>query len=511
MMVSLGKRMARAAGIQLIGNLVRVVLGMAASVMMVRWLGAEEFGKASWMVSLTLYFSVLFSGGIGIPFTRSLTHARLAGDRRGAFSLVGRLWFLRLAVSALVLALCFLTKSMAPQVLGQLPAGDLLLFVPFLLLVSFLHGNLIRVLQVNFRPGLVSFLAAIEIITKVALLRLIGGADPDASALVLAAIGSETIALVGAALASTRILWQMKPAALPSDNHHPMPGISALLVSGRPTWLLSIAQRILGRDVDILLLGLMAGPVEITKYALSYTLATIGLSLASSAFQSTTAVSAFTESSAESSPDARARLLKAMLEYWLVFVTPIGVGGILLGGRFLHFLYGGAADGTNAVVALLFGAFCLGELSSLGKDALHGMGKDNRPARAHWSGGAVNLTFSILLIPHYGALGAAGATLMASIIVAVIQYRFLLTNLNCSPERRSLLASLAALSVLAGSVLIANLLGSGQNDSPMRLSMTVLFAGVAYLLTLGIIGPNTSLRQGCATGPRALRLARRIL
>jgi len=235
------------------------------------------------------------------------------------------------------------------------------------------------------------------------------------------------------------------------------------------------------------------------------------LSLASSAFQSTTAISAFAESGTQGSPEARGRLLKAMLEYWLVFVTPIAVGGILLGGRMLTILYGDAAEGTGTVVALLFGACCLDELASLGKDALHGMNRDHRPARAHWAGGMVNLVGSILLIPRWGAQGAALATLLATCIVTVIQFRFLLKHLCCSPGRRSLLAGSMALGALSISIFLADRVASEPADSLARLSLTILGAGTAYLITLAIIGPHTSLRDGCKTGPLALRLARRIL
>ena len=195
-MSALGQRYLRAAGWLFAGNLLRVFLGLAASVLIVRWLGAEEFGKASWILSLTMHASILGSLGLGTPFTRHLTRARLASDGRATLRLLRQVLVLRVVMVAVFGALVLGIHRLAGSSIGAMTAPDLLLFVPALLLASFLHAAAVRVLQVHFRQGLVAVITALEIVLKVAIIRGLNPSGPDASDLLAAGVAAELFSFV---------------------------------------------------------------------------------------------------------------------------------------------------------------------------------------------------------------------------------------------------------------------------------------------------------------------------
>ncbi len=508
-MNQLGTRFLQAAGWQFGGNLLRVLLGLGASVLIVRWLGAAEFGMASWVLSLTMHASIVGSLGVGTPLTRHLTRARLAGDADATRQLLGRVLRLRVGVTV-VAALFFVTIwAWSADTLGRMTSPGLLLFVAPLLLASFLHGLAVRVLQIHFRQGVVAALAAGEILFKLLLLRVLGGAGLTAADLLAASVITELVSCAVAGLVIMGILKRMKPRK--AEEQVAVPGVIALLGEGRPSWVLAFSERVLGREVDIFLLGLMAGPVEVARYALPFTLASISVSVASSVFQSTTNLTAFTEAGAADGDRGRRALLQALSEFWALFVLPIAVGGVLVGGRILSLLYGEAGEGLTLLSALLFLSFAFSSLSGLAKDALQGQGEDRRPAQVHAVGGVVNLILSLVLIPQLGAEGAALATLLATGLITVLQLGLMPDSLRTGPGRRPLRAVVPALLVLSLGVWLGSRPVFGSSSALGSVLMSVAVGGVGYLAGLAILGPHSSLRHRLDGAPGVLRAARRFL
>jgi len=510
-MNTLGKRFFKAAGWQFFGNLLRVVLGLAASTLIVKWLGGEEFGKASWILSVTMYFSILGSAGLGTPFTRRLTQARIRKDYSAARNLVQQVLVFRLSVVLLAAAIFVIFRMLFPGYCGQIQDPSLLIFVPWLLLVTYLHGSMIRVLQVYFRQGLVVSLTAGEIIFKVAVVWVLGNNTPTAWDLLTAATISEFASFSIAMFATYHFLGKSKTSAQSSQPSGKKLNWKTLLREGRPSWLLAISERVLGRDVDILLIGIMVGPLEVVRYALPFTLATISISVATSAFQSTTNLATFTEARLGSESQNNKALLKVLFEYWSFFVVPIAVGGMLMGDRILHLLYGDVADGTALVSVLLFASFALSNLSGLAKDALQGIGNDKSPAKVHLIGGALNLTLSLVLIPFYGAVGAAAATLISTALIALVQVMGLPCSLKTFPSPRSLFAVFLALLCMFSVIHFSQNLNLGASESWGATMLLVIVGALAYILGLIFVNPRSSLGERFTNAPGVLRYARKVL
>jgi len=387
----------------------------------------------------------------------------------------------------------------------------LLLFFPALLLVTYLHGSVIRFLQVHFQQGWVVFLSVLEIVLKVTLIWIFGNNNYTASDLLAAAALSEFIPFVVALIATRHLIGNIKTTKQPFRLREKAASWKTLLKEGRPTWLLAISERVLGRDIDILLLGIMAGPLEVAKYALPFTLAAISISVATSTFQSTTNLTTFTEATQKDGSGKSKNILKALFEYWALFVLPIATGGIILGDKILHLLYGEAADGTGLVTALLFASFAFSNLSGLAKDALQGIGDDRSPAKVHLMGGGTNLVLSLLFIPIWGAAGAAAATLISTILIAYFQISVLPVSLRGFPSPRSFVAVFVSLLAMFSAVHFSQDLLFEAKANWTSTSLSIMVGGFAYCLGLLTVGPKTTLGERITNVPPVLGFARRVL
>lgn len=497
-MSSLARRLMFAAGWQLAGNASRMALGLAASVLFVRWLGADQYGQAAWFLSLTLYINILVSAGLGTPLTRRLAVCRTRGDRQGMLHLLRRLLALRalsLVPAALMLlaAAAWLPASTGPRVL--------MWYVLALLAVSFVNASMVRSLQVCFRQDVLALLTSAEVVVKLGLVWWWGRGAASAATLLGAGAVAEGVSTIVAAWFLARSLPKgTAPVAAPEPGDE-APGLRTLLREGRPTWLLSLAERILGREIDVLIIGLLASPAQVTVYTLGYTVANLGISLTTSAAESTTNLTAFTEAGTAGGGTPR-RLLRAMTEFWLLLVVPAAVGGAVVGPRVLKTFYGQAADGAGLVCAILFAALALMALAAIGRDALLGAGRDRRAVAVFGAGGVVNLALSLLLTRPLGALGPALGTLAGAIVTTTLIFGHEITPSALWRWRRPLLVSAAALGGLAGAARLAAELGPGT----LALLATVAAGAGAYVLVLALLKPRTSLRPvACAwRGPASM-------
>jgi O-antigen/teichoic acid export membrane protein len=496
-MSSLARRLLFAAGWQLAGNASRMALGLVASVLFVRWLGADQYGQAAWFLSLTLYINILVSAGLGTPLTRRLAICRTRGDRAGMLHLLRRLLALRalsLVPAALMLlaAAAWLPASTGPRVL--------MWYVLALLAVSFVNASMVRSLQGCFRQDVLALLTTAEVVVKLGLVWWWGQGTATAATLLGAGAVAEGISTIVAAWFLARSL--PKGATAPgAETREDAPGLRTLLREGRPTWLLSLAERILGREIDVLIIGLLASPAQVTVYTLGYTVANLGISLTTSAAESTTNLTAFTEAGTAGAGTPR-RLLRAMTEFWLLLVVPAAVGGAVVGPRVLHTFYGSAAEGAGLVCAILFAALALMALAAIGRDALLGAGRDRRAVMVFGAGGAVNLALSLLLTRPLGALGPALGTLAGAIVTTALIFGREISPAALWRWRRPLLVSAAAL----GGLVVAAKLTAELGPGTMALLATVAAGAGAYVLLLALLKPRTSLRPvACAwRGPAAM-------
>ncbi|OGJ89321.1 MAG: hypothetical protein A2268_08330 [Candidatus Raymondbacteria bacterium RifOxyA12_full_50_37] len=101
------------------------------------------------------------------------------------------------------------------------------------------------------------------------------------------------------------------------------------------------------------------------------------------------------------------RLFYLSIRYLAFFAFPAGVMGILLSYQILHYLYGHEYVGAKFVMQILFFSSMFSCLSKPSSAILYGTERQSFILKYGMVLAVVNIALDILLIKHYGALGAA--------------------------------------------------------------------------------------------------------
>jgi len=174
-----------------------------------------------------------------------------------------------------------------------------------------------------------------------------------------------------------------------------------------------------------------------------------------------------------STPGELHRIGRETLRYLAAAILPAAVGASLLGGQILELLYGASfADATDTLSVLIWAivpfawvryhAYVLVAVDRQRVDLLLNVVMS-----------AVNVVLNYLLIPRYGHLGAAVATLISIASYSVCQFAYLRSRL---PDHLAVLprdfAPLLAAAVMAVCIV-------ALHDAPVLITMTI--AAIVYL------------------------------
>jgi O-antigen/teichoic acid export membrane protein len=161
----------------------------------------------------------------------------------------------------------------------------------------------------------------------------------------------------------------------------------------------------------------------------------------------------------EHDPDRVRRLVQRAAELMAVISLPILAGTIALSDQIVHALYGPEFARTAEVLPVLMIAFvsiCFGSLAGFLAPLLN----------LHWRlalysgvGAIANIALNIVLIPQYGALGSAWATVVTEVLTMVLMLGTALLTLRLRVQPWRLLATLLVATVMLGAMELAEPLG----------------------------------------------------
>lgn len=139
--------------------------------------------------------------------------------------------------------------------------------------------------------------------------------------------------------------------------------------------------------------------------------------------------------------------------YSLLFVIPAVAGAAVLGDEVLHALYGFSA-GAAVLLVLLVGQLAQA-VKNVSQNVLFGV---NRPETVFWTNlvtvGA-NVLLNLALVPRFGAIGAAFATLATATVAAAGQLYALRSSIPLSVDARAVGWQVAVAGVVAAVLLLA--------------------------------------------------------
>jgi len=176
---------------------------------------------------------------------------------------------------------------------------------------------------------------------------------------------------------------------------------------------LSLAMGLLNYNFDAVLLGFLRGPTFVGWYNAAYKLILVGVSVAITYFAGL--FPALARLYVENLAEFRI-VVRRTMELWLVFVVPFVVGGTFLAGPLFRFLFGIAYENSVMPFRILVWSAAFVVLRWAYMDSLRATGHQALDLRCAITSASLNVGLNVLLIPHFGMVGAASATTLADIV-----------------------------------------------------------------------------------------------
>jgi O-antigen/teichoic acid export membrane protein len=462
-----------------------LVVRFAESVILVRLLGREEYGLYGSLINLEAILVLVISLGFENALSRFVPQFRAEGDTGKIRSLLGKVFKVRTlllipAAAALLAGGGYISTTFYH---GLLPPGLLKAVFVLVAIVSF-HSLFRTVLDSFFHVKLISIVDALTqgayILTALALLGAGYGLAGVFTALILAQ---------GAAAA---VLWSRFGRAL---RELPAAGTGSSDVRRRRViaysgslYLFGILLYVLGKGLDVLLIGVLLGDLsQVAWYMIAFNLAYYSLSVMDIAVSANFIVSLIVEANTAGNRGLLRKIFTGLFEFIYVYALPVAVGGLILAGDVVGFLYGEENRGAASMMVMFIGAMTVSKLSSVTSYFLVVLDKEKTLVTARLVFGAINLALALYLIPRYGAAGAVAAT--SVVMVGITAFEAWLVGRILSPRYSpSFIAkSVAAAALMAAVVWPAH---HWWNAGPALEVPVLVAAGAAvYLLGIRVLRP----------------------
>jgi O-antigen/teichoic acid export membrane protein len=374
--------------------------GVIISVLLARALKPGGFGLYALVMSI-VSFSFLFAR-LGIPGTVRRYAAEL--DGRGEHHLIGIVAGRGLVngLAAGIVAGLILVALAAP--LGaffrqpRMPTYLLIgaLLIPPMVTLSVFRGLLGGLQQFRFMMQVNLVTSPIWVAACALALWIHGGV----AGILLATLGVELInlgAFAWRAQYQVGIRWQAAlPAELAARLKRYNLGLAALILLDVIVWQRS----------ELIFLGRFQPATQVSFYAVPFALTERITDLIPGAMLGVL-LPGLTFAQASADPSRFGVLFRDALRYLAILTLPISVVGILLAPWIVRLLYGPGFEPATVVLQILLTSIVFGVLGQAARSALLGFERQGLLLATGVIAAALSILLDLLLIPRWGALGAA--------------------------------------------------------------------------------------------------------
>jgi O-antigen/teichoic acid export membrane protein len=376
------------------GDFLAKTLYFLSFIYLARVLGVRQFGVLEFATSLLAYFLLIADAGLEKWAVREVAQT---SNARG---LAGRVLPLRFLLSGAVFGLLLLILPVLPEVPLLRPVLTLFGLCLFAQAASLKWVFMGQQKMTRVATGLV--------VSQVVFVGTVFALVRNPAALLWVPV---------LRLASDLALAAYFAAQFAKEHgglHIPLTLRSAAGVL-RPSLTLGMLEilQVINYNFDAVLLGFLAGTTTVGWYSAAYKPVTVALAMPMTYFIGLYPAlsSAFAKDKEEYSG-----LVSRSLRLATTFSIPMGVGGAMLAGPIILLLFGQAYAPSVPVLRVLVWSVVLVILRGTFD---HGMLAANRSGvvlRCAMASAGTNIVLNILLIPSYGMLGAAAATLVSEIV-----------------------------------------------------------------------------------------------
>ena len=433
-----------------------LLFGLITSIVLARMLGPTLIGQFHYWIWLSGLLILVSSPGLAQAMTRFGAELLGRQDRRAASALFAWLLFVELALAGLVGG-ATLIFAWAPW--ASAPPSDPVALI--LIAVTVVPGVLERL-----------FLAAAkgtQAFRSLSQSSLIGHLFYAVCAVTVASLGFGIHALLLAILARRIVTLVLIGRQLPS--HYTMRGAPAsalppelsrrVLLYCRDVSLILVIDTILYERSELFFLSRYASDAEIAFYSQSFDLAMKAMSIP--AIFSGVLLPAFSSLAGQSDGGGLSERFHSLhtssYRVLALIAMPIGLGAAAITPAFV-LLYGPDFLPMAPVLSILLVGNIVGALASVSATVLHSADEQRFIVRLGFFASVLNIGLDLILIPKYGAVGAAIANSASQLVSGVVGISLSVRRLNLTfPLRSVARIALAALSAAAVAGLISSWLG----------------------------------------------------
>lgn len=428
-----GKPIARNITSLVLGQVITKAVNMAASIAVVRWLGVESLGQYAYIVAFCFPFGAVADFGLATLATREISR-----DRTRAGAVIRTMRRLVLRLSGISLSVMVATGLVLhhdwPTIVGITLFGVSSVLsamtTPWLVLMTAREDlHLVSVHRVT--ASLASSLATVGVL-------LAGG-----RVLSLLAIGvSVSVVMLGVARA-------LAGSAQPSVSTVPVT-MRSMLAQALPVGLLMAAFALYYR-VDMIILEALRGPTEVGLYAAAYRFVDAFVLLAASI--SGPFFPKLSSLGDRNRPAARGLLEDAWRPLFALGL-PLSVGGFILADGLVVLAFGRDFAASAAPLRILVWMVLPLFWVSVANQGLIAADRVWSLATVYTATLVVNVVGNLILVPSFGATGAALAMVIAewanlALVIVLLRRTFGVTFAAAGMWRAAAAATAMALSVVA--------------------------------------------------------------
>lgn len=174
--------------------------------------------------------------------------------------------------------------------------------------------------------------------------------------------------------------------------------------------------------------------------------------------------------------------LSRAFSYSLILAVPVLTGGFLLGDKLLYYFYGADFATGNIVLMILLVVQVVNVFQYFFTMYLDALNHPKESFKVTAVAATINIILDVLLIPLFGIVGAAVATLVSMILNALLAQRALSKHITIRIERESLM------NILKASAAMALVVGSCRLFVPMTsvwlILLPVVLGGAVFSILI---------------------------
>ncbi len=451
-------------------TLIRVFAGFMIVPLLTRMFDAEAYGQYAFALSVLTIMQMFVGSWINVAIVRFYAQSEVKNESHILTdSILAVTLIFSVSVSFIGLIVVILIKPVVDPVLFHL-----LLLIPLALISSSIIDLPLQTLRAKRSIGLYSILStAITILvpfTGVLISMMLNGA---VIGLVIGMIVIQLIMLI--------IAFRLCYESIPVLKYTHRDYMRNLIVFGLPLVPSAMFDTIFDIS-DRFILTTFRGSAELGIYAVNYTISWTIISLMGTLLSQSSGplIVSIWEREGRKSTEL---IVSALLRSYLMFVIPSVIGISMIGSELATLLLAPEyVKGAEIYPYIAGGALFMG-IQWIAQRGIILSNRTDIHLKSFFIGGLCNILLNFALVPPYGYLGAAIATLIASIVLMGVVAYFSAQYITISISWLSIIRII----VSCGVMIIVSQFIPDFEDILINIVITCLVSGLSYLIMLIVL------------------------